>query len=110
MSPVVESGINTTRNLFICLMVSEGIMSIPNRFTAPRGSLVACMLPRECEIWLPSGAHRNPPPPILPLLTQYSAAPLTPTVGLPFSEHWPSSTSLDPEEKRGDEVYQEDQP
>ena len=28
-------------------MVSGGIMCIPNRFTAPRGSLMACMLPRE---------------------------------------------------------------
>ena len=29
------------------LMVSGGIMCIPSRFTVPRGSLVACMLPRE---------------------------------------------------------------
>ena len=28
-------------------MVSGGIMHIPSRFTVPRGSLVACMLPRE---------------------------------------------------------------
>ena len=28
-------------------MVNGGIMCIPNRFTAPRGSLVACMFPRE---------------------------------------------------------------
>ena len=30
-------------------------MYIPNRFTAPRGSLMACMLPREmrCKRWPP---------------------------------------------------------
>ena len=29
------------------MTVSGGIMCIPKRFTVPRGSLVACMLPRE---------------------------------------------------------------
>ena len=51
------------------------------------------------QIWLPSGAHRNPLPLILPLPTQFSLAPLTPTTGLSFSECWPSLTSSDPEEK-----------
>ena len=31
-------------------MVSGGIMCIPNRFTAPRGILMACMLPQGVEM------------------------------------------------------------
>ena len=54
----------------------------------------------ECEIWLPSRAHRNPLLLILPPPTQFSIAPLTPTTGLHFSECWPSSTSSDPEEEK----------
>ena len=34
-------------NWYLAMMASWGIICIPNRFTVPRGSLVACMLPRE---------------------------------------------------------------
>ena len=39
------------------------------------------------EVWLPSGAHIDPLPPILPLLTQSSVASPSPVTGPPPSMH-----------------------
>ena len=50
-------------------------------------------------IWLPSGAHTDPPL-ILPLLIQSSAVPPSPTAALSPIVSWPVSTNLTPEKKK----------
>ena len=51
-------------------------------------------------VQLPSGAYTDSPPLILPLLTQSSATPPSPTVALPATVSWPVSRKPTPEKKR----------
>ena len=53
------------------MMVSGGIMCIPSRFTAPRGSLVACMLPRELRWEEVAPPHKEMTQLIMPELGSY---------------------------------------